>query len=150
MLIVRFLGALGVAIGVNLIIDMLDNDEIRFGEPILIQHLLHLLVERSLVSELSDDSLLLARLFVGNGGSKILIQGGVIISLDFTIIILYIPYLRTFHTHKIFYGFGIVLQKIVVIHTLGIHVKNLCFRSDSLVVHKVRMLSAIAFICINV
>lgn len=82
-LIVRFLGALGVATGVNLIIDMLDNDEIRFGEPILIQHLLHLIVERSLVSELSDDSLLLARLFVGNGGSKILIQGGVIIPLGF-------------------------------------------------------------------
>lgn len=75
-LIVRFLGALGVATGVNLIIDMLDNDEIRFGEPILIQHLLHLIVERSLISELGDDSLLLARLFVGNGGSKILIQGG--------------------------------------------------------------------------
>lgn len=70
--------------------------------------------------------------------------------MDFTIIILYIPYLRTFHTHKIFCGFGIVLQKIVVIHTLRINVKNLRLGSHSLVVHKVRVLCAIAFICINV
>ena len=56
---------------------MLDDDEVRLGESILIQHLFYLFIEGSLISKRGNNSLLLARLFVGNGGSKILIQRGI-------------------------------------------------------------------------